>query len=72
MQMIAPAFEELADEVGAGAIFCKIDVDKTPELAERFEVQGMPTFVFIKNGQVAERFAGASVQKLRDVLESLL
>ena len=71
--MIAPVFDELALATAeAGAVFCKVDVDKTPELADRYEVQGMPTFVFIKDGVVVERFAGASPQKLREVVEALL
>ena len=72
-RMIAPVFDELAlATADAGAVFCKVDVDKTPELADRYEVQGMPTFVFIKDGAVVERFAGASPQKLREVVEALL
>ena len=72
-RMIAPVFDELAlATADAGAVFCKVDVDKTPELADRYEVQGMPTFVFIKDGAVVERFAGASAQKLREVVEALL
>ena len=72
-RMIAPVFDELALATAeAGAVFCKVDVDKTPELADRYEVQGMPTFVFIKDGEVVERFAGASPQKLREVVEALL
>ena len=72
-RMIAPVFDELAlATADAGAVFCKVDVDKVPELADRYEVQGMPTFVFIKDGAVVERFAGASPQKLREVVEALL
>lgn len=70
-KMIAPVFDELARGT-PGAVFIKIDVDKTPELADRFEVQGMPTFIFIKNGDVKDRFAGASPTKLKETLDALL
>lgn len=72
-KMIAPVFEELAVEVASkGAVFCKIDVDKTPDLADRFEVQGMPTFVFMRGGVVVDKFSGASIAKLRETVETLL
>lgn len=72
-RMIAPVFEEMATSLAsAGAVFCKIDVDKTPELADRFEVQGMPTFLFVKNGTVVDRFSGASIPKLKETVEMLM
>jgi thioredoxin 1 len=72
-RMIAPVYEEMATALAStGAVFCKIDVDKTPDLADRYEVQGMPTFLFIKNGRVIDRFAGASAAKLKETVDSLL
>ena len=66
-KMIAPAFEELSHEY-ADSVFCKIDVDNVPAIAQRYEVMAMPTFLFIKNGAVVDRFSGASVEKLRDTI----
>ena len=70
-KMIAPAYEELSGEY-TDSVFCKIDVDEVPEIAQRYEVMAMPTFLFLKNGEVVDRFSGASVEKLRDTIISHL
>lgn len=69
-KLIAPVFEEMASSDGefSSAIFIKIDVDEVPELAERFQVQAMPTFIFMKNNAEVDRFSGASVEKLKQTI----
>ena len=69
-KLIAPVFEEMSSADGefAGVIFMKIDVDEVPELAERFQVQAMPTFLFIKANEEVDRFSGASVEKLKQTI----
>ena len=69
-KLIAPVFEEMASPDGefSSAIFIKIDVDEVPELAERFQVQAMPTFMFMKNNAEVDRFSGASVEKLKQTI----
>nr|GMD28759.1 thioredoxin H2-like [Ipomoea batatas] len=44
--------------------FVKIDVDELPDVAQYFEVQAMPTFVLVKNGNVIDKVVGAD----KDVL----
>lgn len=70
-KMIAPAYEELSSEY-TESVFCKVDVDEVPDIAQRYEVMAMPTFLFLKNGEVVDRFSGASVEKLRDTIISHL
>ena len=69
-KMIAPAYDELSTEY-ADVVFLKVDVDEVPEIAERFQVMAMPTFLFLKQKAVTSRFSGASVQKLRDSIDEL-
>lgn len=45
-----------------------MDVDLAGDVAEKYQVAAMPTFLFIKNGQVVDRFAGASVEKLSETI----
>jgi thioredoxin-like negative regulator of GroEL len=47
-------------------------VDAASEVAKQYEVMSMPTFLFIKGGQVVARFSGASVEKLRSVIETYI
>ncbi len=49
-----------------------MDVDAAADIAERFTVTAMPTFLFIRDGEVVQRFAGASVEKLSETINSLL
>jgi thioredoxin 1 len=52
--LIAPLYAELSEEFG-DVIFVKVDVDENPELAAKYSVSAMPTFVFIKDGDVVDR-----------------
>lgn len=49
----------------------KVDVDETPEIAARYQVMAMPTFLFIKKSLVTDRFSGASIDKLRATITNL-
>ena len=68
--MIAPLFDEMSEEFSDSCIFVKVDVDEAPEISAEHKVMSMPTFLFIKNGKVVDRFSGASVEKLRQVIFS--
>lgn len=57
---IAPALEELAAEYQGKAVVAKLDVDSNPESAMKFRVSSIPTLLFFKNGQVAEKHIGAA------------
>nr|XP_043878630.1 thioredoxin-like [Solea senegalensis] len=67
-KMIAPIFEELAEKY-TNMVFLKVDVDEAEDVAANYEVNCMPTFIFIKNSKVLDRFDGANIQKLKDKLE---
>ncbi|CAM9525280.1 unnamed protein product, partial [Discosporangium mesarthrocarpum] len=72
-QNIAPAFEQLSEELeGEGVIFLKIDVDENEETAQKYSVFQMPTFLFIRNGEVVDQFSGANAAVLRQKLDNLL
>jgi thioredoxin 1 len=60
---IAPFFEQLADEY-VGITFLKVDVDESGELVNMFDISAMPTFVFLKNGQVVLKVEGADMKGL--------
>lgn len=55
---MAPIFEELAKELSE-VTFAKVNVDEAPELAMRFNVLSIPTFVVFKGGSEIGRFSGA-------------
>ncbi|MFA5074657.1 MAG: thioredoxin [Candidatus Babeliales bacterium] len=56
-QQMAPVFEELSKEMIAYK-FAKINIDDQRDLAIKYQVSSIPTFIFIKNGQVVARETG--------------
>ena len=68
-KQIAPYFKELSDEFGRKVQFIKVDVDDNPDAAAKYGVSAMPTFVFIKGGEVVDRLMGANTERLRQLVE---
>ena len=57
-RMMAPVVEEIANEVGEKAKICKVNIDENKELAEKYDVMSIPTFIIIKNGNVVSTIVG--------------
>ncbi|KAL5203058.1 hypothetical protein ABZP36_014010 [Zizania latifolia] len=57
-RIIAPVFADLAKK-HPNAVFLKVDVDELKPIAEQFSVEAMPTFLFMKEGDVKDRVVGA-------------
>lgn len=67
---IAPTFEKLAEEFKQ-VTFLKVNVDESPDLTEMFDVNAMPTFVFLVDGKVVQTVEGADLNKIIASLENL-
>lgn len=57
---MAPVFERAAGELEPGARFVKVNVDESPDAAQRFGVQGIPALFAFQDGKVAQRQAGVT------------
>jgi thioredoxin 1 len=72
-RMIAPFVEEMAKEYDGKAVIGKVDVDSNPGVAAQFGIRNIPTVLFVKNGQVADKQVGACPkQVLINKLNALL
>jgi thioredoxin 1 len=60
---IAPAIDALAAEFEGRATVGKMDVDANPNVPTRYMIQGIPTLLVFKDGQIAERLVGAQYSK---------
>lgn len=56
---VAPVLEGLAQEYQGNLKIIKIDVDKNPAIAQKFQVRGVPTFILFDKGEVLWRGSGA-------------
>ncbi|KAK4097013.1 thioredoxin-like protein [Parathielavia hyrcaniae] len=67
---IAPLIARWAqeEEYKGKTYFAKFDVDAVPDLAQELGVTAMPTFVFFKDGEYAEKVVGANPQALQNML----
>jgi thioredoxin 1 len=57
--MVGPLLEEVAKEYAGKAIVAKVDTDQNPMWASKYGVRGIPTLLFIKDGQVIDQQVGA-------------
>jgi len=49
-------------------VFIKVDVDDNPDTAAKYSVSAMPTFLFIKGGEVVDRLMGANPDRLQELI----
>ncbi|MBI5848382.1 MAG: thioredoxin [Nitrospirae bacterium] len=72
-RMIAPTVEELAKEYADKIKVMKLNTDENPEVASRYKIMGIPSIIFFKNGQEADRIVGAVPKpQLKAKIDSLL
>jgi len=57
-KMLAPILKEVKQELGNTIKIVKIDVDKNQELAEKYQVRGVPTMVLFKDSKQVWRQSG--------------
>ncbi len=58
-KMIAPALEEISDELSGQVKIAKLNVDENPKIAEKYGIRGIPTLLMFKGGVVAAQQVGA-------------
>lgn len=72
-KVIGPIIDELAEEFEGRAIVAKVNAAENPNLSSYFKVRSVPTLMFIKNGQLIERFSGLVPKpNLSEMLEDLI
>ncbi|KAK8954048.1 Thioredoxin H1 [Platanthera zijinensis] len=67
-RLIAPVFVDLAKKF-TNVIFLKVDVDELKTVAQEWKIEAMPTFIFLKDGEVVEKIVGAHKDDLLKKIE---
>eukprot|EP00928_Gymnodinium_smaydae_P038215 TRINITY_DN263_c1_g1_i1.p1 TRINITY_DN263_c1_g1~~TRINITY_DN263_c1_g1_i1.p1 ORF type:complete len:126 (-),score=39.13 TRINITY_DN263_c1_g1_i1:74-451(-) len=63
---LAPQYMELAQDSSLpNVMYLEVDVDENANVAEKYDIEAMPTFVFIRDKDTLEKFSGADVDKVR-------
>lgn len=58
-RMVAPILSEVANELAGKIKICKVNVDESQALAEKFHIRSIPTLLILKKGTVQEQMIGA-------------
>ena len=72
-RVISPFVEELDKNSDiTNVLFLKVDVDESEELCEKFNIEKMPTFIFLnKEQQVCDSMSGANKDLLSEKIKNL-
>jgi thioredoxin 1 len=57
-KMMKPILEDVKSRMGENVTILKIDVDRTPQVMNTYNIQGVPTLILFKNGNIKWRQAG--------------
>ncbi|MEK7548103.1 MAG: thioredoxin [Patescibacteria group bacterium] len=68
-KMMSPAIEDLAKEYEGKWKIGKCDVDESPNISSKYEVQSIPTLLFFKDGKVVDQTVGFQT---KDAIQSRL
>jgi thioredoxin 1 len=72
-KMMPPILEQLKSEVGEAVRIVKIDVDRNPELARKYQIQGVPTLAIFSQGELRWRQSGVQQAfQLKQALEPFM
>jgi len=72
-RQVAPVLEKLAAEFSGQVKIAKVDVDANPALSQAFQIQSIPTLMFVKGGKIVGQQAGALPEHiLRDAIKQLI
>jgi thioredoxin 1 len=57
-RMLAPTVEEIAGEYTGRLKVFKLNTDDNQEIASRYQIMGIPTLLFFKNGKLVDKVVG--------------
>ena len=72
-RMLSPVVDQLAEKYAGRVTVVKCNVDESTDVPVKFGIRNIPTLLFFKNGELADRLVGAVPQaEIEKKLDSLL
>jgi len=72
-RMVAPVLDKIAKEYNGKVVIAKVNTDENPQWAQKFNVRGIPTMLFVNDGEVVHSQVGALPEPmLKNVLNEFL
>lgn len=72
-RMVAPAIEEIAKEYAGRIKVGKLNTDENSDIATKYQIMGIPTIMFFKDGQKVDQIVGAvPKQQIKSKIDALL
>jgi thioredoxin 1 len=72
-KMMGPILKDVARTVGEKVRILKIDVDKNPVVAQKYQVMSVPTLMVFKNGEAVFRQSGVmQAPQIVDILNRIV
>lgn len=72
-QALNPVLDDLAADYDEDTLtVVKVDVDDNPDIAARFQIQGIPQLMLFADGEMLARFGAASKAELKNRIDGLL
>lgn len=72
-RMVGPIVQEIGEDFAEKAVVGKLDVDSNPDVTMKYGIRNIPTILFFKNGEIADKQVGAVPKSvLVDKLEALI
>lgn len=73
-KMMQPILEDTAKKMGEKVKIVKVDVDKNPLAASKFQVRGVPTLILFQKGKILWRESGVvpSHQLVKSIESNIL
>jgi len=70
-KMMAPILKQVKDTLKDDVTIIKVDVDKNPQVAQAYQIQGVPTLMIFKEGNTLWRQSGVvAAKQLEQILQS--
>ncbi|MDC0160439.1 thioredoxin [Gemmatimonadales bacterium] len=68
-KMVAPLLDEIANREVGRMLVVKIDTDRAPDVAAKYEIRSIPTLIMFQNGDEVERSLGFEPERVLSLVE---